>query len=233
MREAISRHSSSFEKDDTMLERLVRMQHHRFPTRLLDITANPLNALYFCCADSDRQSDQIDGEVVVFQVQKEQVRYFDSDTVCILSNLALLKYKEKEQIALEIKQAVDEFENKFETMENGEYIIGAIDRLLQFVRTEKSYFRPRIIATDLDAFVFVKFKMNNSRIIAQNGAFIIFGLTKEMKEDNLVSNVMIERIRIPMNAKHRMLDELSRFGITKGALFPELDMSKDDIIRAL
>jgi hypothetical protein len=37
---------SDFVGDSTTLDKLVRMQHHGLPTRLLDITANPLMALF-------------------------------------------------------------------------------------------------------------------------------------------------------------------------------------------
>ena len=38
-----------FEKCPTHLEKLVKMQHYGLPTRLLDITRNPVVALYFAC----------------------------------------------------------------------------------------------------------------------------------------------------------------------------------------
>ena len=60
---------------------LVRMQHYDLPTRLLDITTNPLIALYFACADGV----DYDGEVIIFQLPLARVRYFDSDTVSCLS----------------------------------------------------------------------------------------------------------------------------------------------------
>ncbi|MEG0834692.1 MAG: FRG domain-containing protein, partial [Christensenellaceae bacterium] len=45
------------------LEKLVYMQHYGCPTRLLDITSNPLVALYFACVDN---SDK-DGVVYEFE----------------------------------------------------------------------------------------------------------------------------------------------------------------------
>ena len=78
---------NEFDNCKTTLERLVKMQHYSLPTRLLDITTNPLVALYFAS-----EADETDGTLYAFMFNKEDVRYFDSPDVCVLSNLSQLTF---------------------------------------------------------------------------------------------------------------------------------------------
>jgi len=108
LRDLVAMHPDQFASDTSALEMLVRMQHYSLPTRLLDATWNPLVSLYFAAQPKKvrvfrpgtkvRVSRDADGEVVRFIVDKKLVRYFDSDTVSCVANLARGDAQWKEDI---------------------------------------------------------------------------------------------------------------------------------------
>ena len=84
-REVISKAPQDFVGKNT-LESLALMQHYGVPTRILDLTESALVALYFACSNS--KNDNKNGEVIVFDIPTESVKYYNSDRVTILANLA-------------------------------------------------------------------------------------------------------------------------------------------------
>jgi FRG domain protein len=85
-RDMVAHEPQSFSGCRSALDHLVQMQHYGLPTRLLDVTMNPLVALYFACEETTPHP--ADGAVYHFAVPEQKVKHYDSDTVSVLANLA-------------------------------------------------------------------------------------------------------------------------------------------------
>ncbi len=110
-KELLIAHYDEFQGDQYCFDRLVRMQHYGLPTRLLDISGNPLVALFFACSGRPDHLEMA-GEVIIFRVSSDGVKYYDSDTVSCLSNLT---YVQKNELDLTLERS--EF-NKTDVAEN-------------------------------------------------------------------------------------------------------------------
>jgi hypothetical protein len=223
IRELISVHPQEFRDDGGMLDRLVRMQHFGLPTRLLDVSLNPLVGLYFASEPFNSRTRVVDGVVYAYTITKARRKYFDSDAVACIANLANLSTEERQEII--DSGTIDKTEfNK----------LPSIDRLIQFVKVEKPHFRPAIDRLDLFKPYYVVPKMNNRRIIAQSGAFIIHGLEEAPPSGSRVRpvrTIQSDRIIVPQAAKAPIRRELEALGINESTLFPELDRAASYIVR--
>jgi hypothetical protein len=222
VRDLQSVHPQEFYQDLNMFDKLVRMQHYGLPTRLMDVSSNPLVALFFATEPYRSTKKEIDGRVVVYDVPKIRRKYFDSDSVSCVSNLANLTDEEKAELLDNEKLDIDDFQK-----------LPSCDRLIQFIRAEKAHFRPAIKPTDLSRAYYVTPKMQNNRIIAQHGAFIIFGLRIVMTKRSTENDSTITRtlIDIPQAAKALIRRELDMLGINAGTLFPDLGHAASEIVR--
>ncbi|TPW27791.1 FRG domain-containing protein [Martelella alba] len=153
-RELITQHPRDFADDIGVFEKLVRMQHYGLPTRLLDVTYNPLVAVYFACEISSGK----DAEVIAIHVDEDHFKYFDSDTIRCISNLANLSQSEIREIK-DCKKS-DEL-NKSNS--------GA--RLYDFIMQERPNFKQNINIEHLKDTYLVSPRLNNPRIQSQDGAF--------------------------------------------------------------
>lgn len=187
-------------------DRLVKMQHYELPTRLLDITANPLVALYFACQPSlkmDKKGKPIngkyaDGKIYIFNIDQNSpaVKYSDSDAISVISNIA---------------RCPQDFE---------------MGTLLHEIRCcEKSHFLDIIEQEDMENIFFVKPKKSNPRIIKQDGAFFIFGIHDQKKSCSRKLDVFstMRTFVIPQDKKESILNELEKMGINEATLFPEIN----------
>lgn len=194
---------SEFLSCTTHLEKLVKMQHYGLPTRLFDITRNFLFVLYFACKDNH----DFHKEIVVLCVDKEKIKYPQSDSVSLLASLPIFsRYHE----------------NFFAKNESEEYI----EKLLHEVWLEKPSFSAKIKQKDLQKNFVVCAMKNNNRIISQDRAFIICGLNCDngfleefcYKKDNKKLICIVKN-----TSKKEIPKELDNFSINHSTLFPEIE----------
>lgn len=143
-------------------------------------------------------------------------KYYDSDTISLISNLSNLSEKEKWEL-LESSP-----ENGIPVEDDEFNLFPATDRLLQFVRNEKPYFRSKAKKEHLFRTFFVVPKKNNRRIVAQAGAFLVYGLVNRSRSPDL-SMFRITRHRVPKGSKPAIRDALEGLGVTESNLFPEIE----------
>ena len=82
------------------IEILTTMQHYKMPTRLLDTTSNPLVALFMACDKPQGFHTKYYGigEVIYMSIEKKNIKYSDSNAVTLLSSLAVLETKYKQEL---------------------------------------------------------------------------------------------------------------------------------------
>ena len=193
----------------------VLAQHHGLKTRFLDITRNPLVALFHACEYDPSEN----GKLHVFAVPGNMIQPFNSDSVSVVANFSKLVQSDQEML---LTQTSSQLPHEYPD---------AMSRLFQLVREEKPYIEEPTLLANLFRVLVIEPQQSSERIRAQSGALLASPFHRRFERDEIARFTSRFSIyahytsTIRASSKEGILRELRLLNITRESLFPGLDES--------
>lgn len=189
----------------TILDKLIKMQHYGLPTRLLDVTLNPLVALFFAC--QEKEGEAFDGEVIAIPAY---VKTSEDAKVLLYAELAIIDDNNLKHVIprkfnyedTDFNVIREKLKNEFE------------ERVIPIMVAQNN----NRIKRQQGAFLLFGLDSNSEMFLNKKTVFDEKPLLLGKKEEGITSF-----IQIPNGSKNGILKELDTIGINQSFLFPELE----------
>lgn len=194
--ETLNKKSDDFKEFNLPIEHLSKMQHYGFPTRLIDVTSDPLIALYFAVENTENLSD---GEVFVFIKNTYDLNSKQANVVSLLSNIE----------SYEIDYIKEKYEEVYHEQINSTEILEYAGENIYITGTERLKETNERLFNQKGSFIVCGNKILDNRVTNK-----LLDISKDEAH---------QIIRIPFEYKKIIKDALDeKFGINEGFIYPEL-----------
>ena len=237
LNELVLRRPEDFSRNGSAFSWWVLAQHHGLPTRFLDLSRNPLVALFHACESSEHR--ERDGLLHVFAVTPNLIKPFDGDGASIVANFARLD-RSKQAAVLGAKD-----ESSLGSR-IGSYW-PAMRELCELIGREIPRFGNYVDIRELLGVFVIEPQHSLERLRAQSGAFLASALHERFEPAEVLRRTGSGQglgigqgvpiyshyeMVVPADAKRSLLVDLEMLDITREKLFPGLDAAAEYVLLA-